>query len=114
MVCVHFVYSLFFNLKLNKQKQECGFFYFYKKREEILAGIVFFLGGGGFMGRKRINDFNKCFPFVSGHDTPLSADWSTKSEPVTSSSVVQQITSPLLLYGAGLGLSSVLFSCARR
>ncbi len=89
-------------------------FFISTKKERRFWPELSFFGGGGFMGRKRINDFNKCFPFVSGHDTPLSADWSTKSEPVTSSSVVQQITSPLLLYGAGLGLSSVLFSCARR
>ncbi len=69
MVRVHFD-SLFFNLKLNKQKQDFFlFFSFVQKKEEILAGFFFL-----FMGKKLINDFNKCFPFVSGHDTPLSAD----------------------------------------
>ncbi len=84
MVRIHFD-SLFLNLKLNKQKRENGrFFSFVQKKRGDFGRIFFFFW---FMGRKRINDFKKCFPFVSGHDMPLSADWSTKSEPVTSSSV---------------------------
>ncbi len=42
-------------------------------------GVIF-----GFTGRKRIDYFKMYFPNVGGHETPLSADWSIKSEPVMS------------------------------
>ncbi len=70
------------------------FFFSFVKKNKILALFSSFW----FTGRKRINNLKINFPLVG--DTPLSADWSTKSEPVTSSSVPQNY-SPLLLYGAG-------------
>lgn len=40
-----------------------------------------------FTGRKWINNFKISFPRVGGNETPICVDWSTKSEPVTSSVV---------------------------